>query len=134
MIFLLIELDGFIMNLSFFPEKCGIYLHDEEQGEGFIYLVWVLYGHISSGNTQKSDLFLTQVDFMLFLRFWDRSIQALPNPVRCLPNFGILFLNPPNMYGKPKKRINDLRNHILSLIFHLPIDSSPWFSMKNKVF
>ena len=34
-------------------------------------------------------LFMTQVDFMLFLRLWVRSIPTLPNPVRCFPNLWI---------------------------------------------
>ena len=33
MILLLMDLDGYITTLSFFQEKYGIYLHDEEQGE-----------------------------------------------------------------------------------------------------
>ena len=77
---------------------------------------------------------MTQNNFMLFLRFWVRSIQALPNPVRWLPNSGILFLNPPNVCGKAKKRIHNPTNHIVKVILHLPDDSSPWFSKKNKVF
>ena len=35
MILLLIDLDGCLMTLSFFQEKYGIYLHDEEQGESY---------------------------------------------------------------------------------------------------
>ena len=77
---------------------------------------------------------MTQVDFMLFLRFWVRSIQALPNPVRCFPNSGILFLINPNVYKKVNKKDYNRSNPIFSLIFYLPIDSSPWFSKKNKVF
>ena len=112
--------------------KCSV--SNQILGEGYICLVWVLYGLISSRNTPKIDLFMTQVDFMLFLRFSVRSIQALPNPVRCFPNSKILFLIPPNMYRKDNKIIYNPRNHIFSLILYLPIDSSPWFSKKNKVF
>jgi len=36
-------------------------------GEGYLWLLWVLYGLILSRNTPKCDLFMTQVDFMLFL-------------------------------------------------------------------
>ena len=112
--------------------KCSVL--NQILGEGCIWLVKVLHGLISSRNLSQSDLFMTQVDFMLFLKFWVWSIQALPNLVRCFPNFMILFLIPPNVCGKYKNSIHNPRNHILSLIFHLPIDSSPWFSMKNKCF
>ena len=103
-------------------------------GEGCILILWVLYGLISSLNTPKNDLFMTQVDFMLFFRFWVWSIQALPNLVRCFPNFGIMFLTPTNVCGKDKKRIHNPINYIFSLIRNLPIDSSPWYSRKNNVF
>ena len=123
--------------LSPTPEKpkfsrCSI--SNQISGEGCICLVWVCYDIISSRNTPQCDLFMTQVDFMFFLGFWVQTIQALLNPGGCFPNSRILFLIPPNVCGKAKKRIQNTRNHILSLIFHLPIDSSPWFSRKNKVF
>ena len=108
--------------------KCSV--SNQISSEGFICMVWVLYGIISSRNTQKSYLFMTQMDFM----FWVWSIQALPNPVICFTNSGILFLTAPNVCGKTKNIIHNKINHILNLILHLPIDSSPWFSNKNKVF
>lgn len=77
---------------------------------------------------------MTQVDLMLFLRLWVQSIQSLPNPVTCFPNSRILFQIPPDMYSQDKKIILNPINHIFSLIFHLSIDSSPWFLRKNKVF
>ena len=77
---------------------------------------------------------MTQVDFMFFLRLWVWSIQALPNPVRCFPNSGILFLITQNIYRKANKIILNLRNHLFSLILNLPIDSSPWFSRKSNKF
>ena len=71
---------------------------------------------------------------MLFLRFWVQTIRTLLNLVKCFPNYGILFLITPNMCRKDKKGIHNPRKHIISLILYLPIDSSPWFSKKNKVF
>jgi hypothetical protein len=112
--------------------KCSIL--NQISGEGYLWLVWVLYGIIFSIQTQKSDLFMTQVDFMLFLRLWIWLIQALPNLVRCFPNLGILFPNSPNMYRKYNKCIYNMINNIFSLILNLLIDSSPWFSRKNIVF
>ena len=103
-------------------------------GEGYLWLVWVLYGLIFKIKNQKSDLIMTQVDLMLFLSLWVQSIQALPNTIRCFPNPGILFPNSPNMYRKYNKIIYNSRNDIFSLILNLLIDSSPWFSRKNKVF
>jgi hypothetical protein len=46
--------------------KCSI--SNQILGEGYLWLVWVLYGIILSRNTSKSDLFMDQVDFMFFLR------------------------------------------------------------------
>ena len=110
--------------------KCSI--SNQNSGEGYLLLVWVFYGIIFSINTSQSDLFMTQVDYMHFLKFWVQSIQALPNSIWWLPNFGILFPTPPNMSGKHRKKLHHIINHFLSLILHLPIDSTPWFSMKNK--
>ena len=112
--------------------KCSVL--NQISGEGYLWPIWVLCGLISSINTSKSVLFMTQVDFMPFLRLWVWSIQALPNHVRCFPNYGILFLISSNMYSKDNKSIYNPRNYIFSLILNLLIDSSPWFSRKNKVF
>ena len=75
---------------------------------------------------------MTQLDFMLFLRFRVQSIQALPNPVICFPNYEILFLITPNMNGKDSKIIYNPINHFSNLILNLPLDSSPCFNMKNN--
>ena len=116
------------------PKFSKYSLSNQILGEGYICLVCVLYGIISSRNTPQSDVFKTQIDFMLFLRFLVQSIKALPNHVRCSPNSRILFLITPNMYIKYKIIIYNPINIILCLIFNLPINSSPWFSKKNKVF
>ena len=71
---------------------------------------------------------------MLFLKVWVQSIQALPNPIKCFPNYGFLFLITPNMCGKSKKNIHNPRKHILGLILNLPIHSSPRFLKKNNKF
>ena len=68
---------------------------------------------------------MIQVENMLFLQFWVRAFQALPNSVRCPPNFGILILIYPNMTGKPEKYFHQSGNNHLSLIFHLNVKSSP---------
>ena len=44
--------------------KCSVL--NQILGEGYLWLVWVLYGIILSRNTPQSYLFMTQVDFMLF--------------------------------------------------------------------
>ena len=102
------------------PKFSKCFVWNQISGEGCICLLWVLNGIILSRNTPKSDLSMTRVDFMCFLKFRVRLIQALPNSVRWLPNSRILFLTPPNMCGKAKKRIHNPRNHILSLIFISP--------------
>ena len=77
---------------------------------------------------------MTQVDYMFFLKLRVRRIQALPNSVQWIPNSWILFLITPNMSGKPKEGFQNLIKHFISLKLHLPINSSPLFSMKNKCF
>jgi hypothetical protein len=47
--------------------KCSV--SNQISGEGCICLLLVLYGLIKSRKTPQSYLFMTQVDFMLFLRF-----------------------------------------------------------------
>ena len=112
--------------------KCSV--SNQISGECFLWLVWVWYGLIFPRNTPQSVFFMTQVDFMLFLKLWVRSIQALPNPVRWFPNSGILFLNSPNMYRKSIQGIYNMRNIFFSLIVNLPLDSSPCFNMKINEF
>ena len=122
--------------LSLGPEKPKIlkyFVSNQILEEVYLWLVWVLYGLICSRNTPQCDLFMTQVDFMLFLKLWVWSIQALPNPVWYFPNYGTLFLKPSNIYRKDNKSIYNLISHIFSLILNLPIDSSPWFSKKNTM-
>ena len=85
-------------------------------------------------NLSQTDLFMFEVRFIHFLKFWAEQIQALPNSVRWLPNSGILFPTSPNMYGKPIKRIQNSRKNFYSLILHLPVDSSPWVTRKNNEF
>ena len=116
------------------PKFSKCFVSNQILGEGYLWLVWERYGIISLGNTPQIYLFMTQGDFMLFLRLWVRSIQALCNPIRCFPNDGILFLISPNLYRKYNKRIFNPRNHFFSLIFNPPIDSSPWISRKNNEF
>ena len=77
---------------------------------------------------------MNQVDFMLFLRLRVRSIQSLPNPVRYFPNSGILSPNSPHVYKKYFQIIFNARNIFFSLIFNLPLDSSPCFNMKINEF
>ena len=101
--------------------KCSV--SNQISEEGCICLVRVYYGLISSKDTSKSDLFMTQVDFMHFFMFWVWLIHTLPSSVRWPPKSGILFPSPPNMYGKPKMRIHNPRNHFFSLILHLPFIS-----------
>ena len=116
------------------PKFSKCFVLNQISGECCIWLVKVLHGRISSRILSQSDLFMTQVDYMLFLKFWVRSIQTLPNSVRWLPNFGILFLTPPNMSGKAIKSIHNSTNNFYSLILHLPVDSSPWVTRKNIEF
>ena len=85
--------------------KCSV--SNQILGEGFIWLVKVLHGIISPRNLSQSDLFMPQVDYMLFLKSWVWLIQALPNSVRWPPNFGILYPTPPNIYGKTRKIIQN---------------------------
>ena len=54
-----------------------------------------------------------QVRYIHFLKFWAEQIQALPNSIRWLPNFGILFPTSPNMSRKPQKIIHNSRKHFL---------------------
>ena len=103
------------------------------RGRLYMYSMGMKWTNLINKNPQ-SYLFMTQMDFFLFLRFWVQSIQALPNLVICFPNSGILFLITPNMNRKDNKIIYNPRNHIFSLILYVPIDSSPWLSKKNKVF
>ena len=116
------------------PKFTKFFVSNQILGEVYICIVWVWNGLIKLINTTQSYLFMTQVYFMLFLKFWVRSIQALPNPVRCFPHSRTVFLITPNMYGKYNEIIYNTSNHIWSLILYLPIDSSTWFSKKNKVF
>ena len=116
------------------PKFLNCSVSNQISGEGYLWLLWVFCGLIFSRNTPQSYLFMTQVDFMLFLRFWVRSIQALPNLVRWLPNSGILFITPPHVCGKSKKSIKIPRNHFFSLILHLPVNSSLWFTRKKNGF
>ena len=85
--------------------------------EGCIWLVRVLHCLISSRDLSQSDLFMTQLKHMLFLKFWVWRIQALPNLVRWIPNSWILFLIPSNMSGNPRKCFFKSRNHCISLIY-----------------
>ena len=88
----------------------------------------------SKETPHKVVFFMTQVDFMFFLRLWVWSIQALPNPIRCFPNPWILFPNSPNMYRKYIQGIYNLTNLFFRLILNLPLDSSPCFNMKINEF
>ena len=112
--------------------KCSV--SNQILGEGYLWLLWVLYGLIFSINTSQIYLFMTQVDFMLFLKLWVWSIQTLPNPVRCFPNPGILFPNSPNIYRQDIHSIFNPTNLFFSLILNLPLDSSPCFNMKINEF
>ena len=110
--------------------KCSV--SNQISWEGYLWILWVWYGLIFLINTPQSDLFMVQVDFMLFLRLWVWSIKAPPNPVRPFPNYLILFLNSPNMYRKYNHGILNPGKHIFHLILNLPIKSSPWFSKKKQ--
>ena len=123
--------------LSLGPEKLKISkcsVSNQISREVCICLVWVLYVIISSINTPQSYLFMTQVDFMLFLRLWVWLIQALPNHVWCFPNSKILFLKYSTMYVQSNKIIYNRKNHMFSLILNLTLDSSPCSNMKTNEF
>ena len=66
---------------------------------------------------------MIQVENMLFLQFWVRDFQALPNSIRWPPNSSILILVYPNMNRKHKKYFHQSRNNHLILNLHLPVDS-----------
>ena len=119
-----------LKNLKF--SNCSV--SNQILGEGYLWLLWVLNGIIFSIKTQKCDLFMTQVDFMFFLRLWVRSIQALPNPVTSFTDFVVLSPNSPNIYRKYIHGIVNPRNIFFSLILNLPLDSSPCFNTKNNKF
>ena len=116
------------------PKFSNCSVSNEISGEDYLRLVWVWYGIIFSRNTSQSYLFMTQVDFMLFLRLWVRSIQALPNLVRSFPNPRFLSQNSPNIYMKSIQGIFNLRNIFFNLILNPPLDSSACFNMKNNEF
>ena len=80
--------------------KCSV--SNQISGEGQIWLVKVLYGLISSIRLPQTELFMIQVENMLFLQFWVQAFQALPNLVRWPPNFSIMILVSSNMTGKLK--------------------------------
>ena len=96
-----IFLGGGFVNTS--TTRC--FVSNQISAESYLWILFIWYALIFSRNTPKSDLFMTQVDFMLFLRLWVWSIQALPNLVWCFPNSGILLLSSPNMYRKANKSI-----------------------------
>ena len=77
---------------------------------------------------------MIQVENMLFLQFWVRAFQALPNSVRWPPNSSILILVSPNMTGKPKKYFHQSRINYLSLNLHLPVNSLHDLQGKNNKF
>ena len=112
--------------------KCSI--SNQISGEGWLWLLKVLNCLISSRNLLKNYLFMIQVKNMLFFEFWVWTIQAPPNSIRWPPNSGSLTIFHPNMSGKPTKVIQNKINHFFSLIFHLPVNSSLWFTRKNNEF
>ena len=91
--------------------KCSV--SNQISGEGCIWLVKVINSLISSRDPSKTDLFMTQVMYMLFLEFWVCRIQALPNSVWWIPNSWILFLISSSMSGKPRKCTHQSSNHFL---------------------
>ena len=83
---------------------------------------------------RHTDLFMIQIDFRLFLRFWVRLIQALPNSVKPFPNYWVLFPNFLNVYMESIQGNFNPINLSFSLILNLPLDSSSCFFEENKVF
>ena len=112
--------------------KCSVL--NQISGEGCFWIVKVLHGLISPRNLSQSDIFMFQVRYIHFLKFWAEQIQALPNSVWWFPNSRILFPTSPNMSKKPIQIIQNSRNKFYSPILHLLIDSSPWVIRKNNEF
>ena len=105
--------------------KCSV--SNQISGGGQIWLLKLLYGFKSPRNLTQTYLFMIQVENMLFLQFWVRAFQALPNS-------SILILASPNMTGKPKNYFHQSRNNHLSLNLHLPVNSLHYLQGKTISF
>ena len=112
--------------------KCSVSI--QISGEGWLWLVKVLHGLISSINLLYTDLFMIQVKKMFFLESWVRTIQAPPNSVWWPPNSWSLTLFPPNMYGKPIKVFLNKINHFFSLFMNLLLKQFHKKTFSNLVF
>ena len=90
--------------------------------------------HITSNGTPWNN-FIKKPLTKWFIHDWS-GLYAFPQALSMIntssskfspmaPRFWDLVFNPSNMSRKPIKGFQNLGNHFLSLIFHLPVDSSP---------
>ena len=75
-----------------------------------------------------------KVDFKPLPRFWFRSIQVVPDPIKPFIIFRFLSPNSPNIHRINIHGIVNPINPSLCLIKNLPIDSSPYLYKENNMF